>query len=422
MEILMRRKHLVVCLNAFCVALLSASPAFTQTPSDEATTEAKAAAPVAHVYVQTNEGINAYDAAADGKLTLIKGSPFQTAGAWMEASNGKYLFSFDANNHVRTYAIESNGAIGKQVSEIDAQDYSGADCSGTAEPPGVFRGVLDHTGKSLYVQIFGYALIEGGVQAVCSAYQSYQVSASGKLTFNGAYIWSAGCCDGYQNLTLTGNDHFVYGLNSGGAVPAIQYFVREPNGALNNFNGSAETPPSPPASTPFGEATWTWQPNLVEADPFGHVGVLGIFQGDTPQGDISSGRKLVSYTVGPTGDLVTNNTYAELATLAVYPEVLNMSPSGKFLAAGGEGQGQGGGLQIFHFNGAAPITAYSGALTNASEIDAIHWDNNNHLYAVGIDDRLYVYTVTAKEITKAPGSPYRFKGGLEGEGLIVLPK
>lgn len=403
------------------VSLLTAGTAFTQTPSDEAKTEAAASTPVAYVYVQAVEGVNVYDAASDGKLTLVKGSPFQIGGSYIEAANGKYLFTFDSA-HVYSYAVESKGTIGKQVDEVDVQNYDGADCSGEPSWTGTSRGVLDHTGKSFYVQIFGYAIVEGGEQAVCSAYQSYQVSSSGRLTFNGSYIWPGSCCSGQQNLTFTGSDKFVYGLNASTATPVIQYFVRESNGTLEDFNGSEENPPSPPTSTSLGKATWeAWQPMLVDADPNGHAVVMGIFEGTTPEGAISSGRKIASYTVGSTGDLTTTNTYAELVTPAIYPTVFNFSPSGSFLAAAGGGIGQGGGLQIFHWNGSKAVTAYSGALTNSGDVEEIHWDNNNHLYAATDDNKIYVYTVTSSEIKQATGSPYSFSGG-GGAGMIVVPK
>src|SRR5580658_8896650 len=88
---------------AACLALLAAVPAFTQTASDEATSEANPAAPVAHVYVQTHQGVDVFDAAADGKLTLIKGSPFATTGQ-MAGSNGKYLISV-GTRYLHTYTI-----------------------------------------------------------------------------------------------------------------------------------------------------------------------------------------------------------------------------------------------------------------------------------------------------------------------------
>jgi hypothetical protein len=62
------------------------------------------------------------------------------------------------------------------------------------------------------------------------------------------------------------------------------------------------------------------------------------------------------------------------------------------------------GLQVFHFNGADPVTPYTKALTK-SQIYQIRWDNNDHLYALG-GPGLYVYTITPTSIAEAPGSPY----------------
>ncbi len=415
-----------------CLALLPAGPAFTLPPSAEAAPEATAPAPVAHVYVQMSGKLYIYDAAANGALTPVKGSPLSTTGTWIEAARASYLFSFD-DHRVHVNAIESNGAIGKQVDEVDTQDYDGADCSHSADGSATYRGVLDHTGKSLYVQIFGYATnYDGSISAVCSAYQFFQVSDSGKLTFNGAYVWPSSCCgEVSQNLTFTGNDRFAYGMDTGlaGAAPSISFFARESNGALGNINDSAETPPAPPLKdTDEGPIVgWDWQPAAIDADPFGHVAVLGNFQGESSIGTVisDSGDKLASFTVKSNGDLVTSNTYAELATPGIAPYAMNMSPSGKFLAIGGQSEGSSGKeLQVFHFNGAAAITPFGGPFGDAAStvpyILTVRWDNNNHLYAAG-EDRLYVYTVTESGITGAPGSPYKFDGALSGAGLIVIP-
>ena len=98
----------------------------------------------------------------------------------------------------------------------------------------------------------------------------------------------------------------------------------------------------------------------------------------------------------------------------VGPSSLNLSPSGKLLAVAGAG------LQIFHFNGAAPITPYSAVLTTA-EIDRIHWDNNNHLFALSDKtNKLYVFTVTPTTITKVVGSPFAIPA--TPNALIVVPK
>jgi hypothetical protein len=36
--------------------------------------------PVTHVYVQTSKGVNLYNAASNGRLTLVEGSPFKISG------------------------------------------------------------------------------------------------------------------------------------------------------------------------------------------------------------------------------------------------------------------------------------------------------------------------------------------------------
>jgi hypothetical protein len=91
-----------------------------------------------------------------------------------------------------------------------------------------------------------------------------------------------------------------------------------------------------------------------------------------------------------------------------------MSPSGKYLAVGGST-----GLQIFHFNGANPITKFTGRLTS-SPINQVYWDNSNHLFAISSSaGRLFVYTVTTAGAKAAPGSPHAIANL---QNLIVLPK
>jgi hypothetical protein len=78
-----------------------------------------------------------------------------------------------------------------------------------------------------------------------------------------------------------------------------------------------------------------------------------------------------------------------------------------------------GGLQIFHFNGASPITAYTGLLTK-DEIDQCFWDNNNHLYAIShASGKLFVFTVTPTSNKQAAGSPYSISAP---QDLVVQPK
>jgi putative alpha-1,2-mannosidase len=102
---------------------------------------------------------------------------------------------------------------------------------------------------------------------------------------------------------------------------------------------------------------------------------------------------------------------------------MNMSPTGNLLAIGGETSFDGGpttGLEVFHFNGAGPITPYSAVLTSAP-INQIHWDKNNHLYALSDStNKLYVYTVTPTTITKVAGSPFTVASP-GANALVVVP-
>jgi hypothetical protein len=93
---------------------------------------------------------------------------------------------------------------------------------------------------------------------------------------------------------------------------------------------------------------------------------------------------------------------------------MSMAPSGKLLAVGGTG-----GMQVFHFNGARPVTHYTKLLTK-NEIDQMFWDNANHLYAISTKaSKLYVFTITPTSWIQAPGSPHKIASP---QSIAVLPK
>src|SRR5258708_34583385 len=86
--------------------------------------------------------------------------------------------------------------------------------------------------------------------------------------------------------------------------------------------------------------------------------------------------QLAVYSVDSSGNLTTTSTYQNMpAVLTQGAQTYWMSPTGKYLAVGGAG------LQIFHFNGANPITKFTGLLTTAT-IDKGYWDKANHLYGI----------------------------------------
>jgi hypothetical protein len=130
---------------------------------------------------------------------------------------------------------------------------------------------------------------------------------------------------------------------------------------------------------------------------------------------------LASYTIAYNGNLSYDGA---MLKPAINPTSMEITPQGNLLAVGGAFSDPlhaeyGPGLQVFHFNGANPITAYSGILTTAP-INAVLWDSNNHLYALSNSTKkLYAYTVTSSSITAAPGSPYIIAS--TPNALVVVP-
>jgi len=399
---------------ALSFALLTAVPAFTQTPTPEPTPEATAAAPAAYVYVQTHQGVDVFDAASDGKLTPIKGSPFASTGQ-MGGNNGKYLISI-GTDYIHTYTIESNGAVGKQASEIDTQGYSGVECGNTTG----LAPLLDHSGKYLYVQLSG---IFNSGSVACVAWQSYEIESGGTLKFLGSidYNGSEGH-DATPTLgpTVSSNDKFAYGIfdQFGGYSTTSFSTLTRTAGALEVTENFTEKDPATDAN--LADGPWAYFPFLVQADPTSHLAVLLVNTSFSSCCDVYGSEQLASYTINDTtGGISSTNTWEDMPT----PEItnignMNMSTSGKLLAVSGNP-----GLQIFHFNGASPITKYSALLLPAVEIDQLAWDNQNHLYALSSSSGdLYVYTATPTGISEVSGSPYKVENAYGLNGLVVVPK
>jgi len=396
-----------------CLALLSAAPVFTQTLSAEAVPEAATTAPVTHVYVQTTDGVNVFDSTAAGKLTLVKGSPFSTTGQ-MEGINGAYLLSV-GTDYLHSYKIESSGALGPQASQINTQSYGGAQCGNTAGA----GAALDHTGHYFFVQLYG-ASYNGGEDFTCAAWQTYKVETNGEFTFLGdnelGYGFDSSSLDSTMP-TISSNDKFTYGVYYTAFAPVFAPFKLSSNGVLeanSNFTYNNPTPDPSPAGSDNN-----YFPTSMAADPAGHVAISMIQSFATPYPGPAA--QLASFTIGSNGSLTTTNAYADMPVLWGSVDTtstfnLRMSPSGKLLAVAGTG------LQVFHFNGAAPITKYSAVLLPAVQIDQLAWDNNNHLFALSYETgELYVYTVTPTSISEVSGSPYSVKDAYGLKGLIVVP-
>ena len=378
------------CMLTFCLTVLPAGPAFTQNPSSEASPAATvSASDVAHVYVGTHKGVYLYNAAANGKLTLVSGSPFKTTGLII-GSNGAYLISL-GTYYVHSYPVASNGAVKKQVSAIDTRNYYGNGyCEGGDNSGGTIGlASLNHSGHNLYVV---FPLDTG----VCAAsIQTYNITKSGDLTFNDGIMTGGDAGSGlYQAPTITANDTFAYAAGD-------FYCCGQPGGFSGYKLGSKGEMQNWTFNMSFNVSPDQYSPLYVTADPTNHLAAIMALDEEESFGP----GQLASYTVDGQGNLSTTATAENMPYPEVDPSILNISPSGKFVAVAGSS-----GVQVFHFNGPSPITHYSGVLTTAP-IDAIQWDNSNHLYALSNSTgKLYVYTITPTSITEAYGSPYKITG------------
>jgi 6-phosphogluconolactonase (cycloisomerase 2 family) len=365
-------------------AQVKSSPTDTSNPI-EASSSPASSSPAAYVYVSSSPSsgktqINAYSAASSGSLTAVSGSPFSTSGVSYIALNGKWLFGTNGVD-IDSFSIASNGAL-KQVDSY------------TAEPNGgVVNLFLDHTGTSLYADYY----------TTNNDYLQYSINnTTGQLTYVGDL--SGGPSIG-SVTSFIGDNAFAYSSSCYHFTPSIYGVQRSSNGTLTwlNTNPPYPTPPSGDFYCPY----------LAAADPTNHLAVaIQPFNGNW----VSQGPyQLATYTADSSGNLTTSSTSSNMPSVSVNG-ITNywMSPSGKYLAVAGTS-----GMQIFHFNGANPITKYTGLLVT-KQVDQMFWDNQNHLYALSRSaGKLYVFTVTSTSVTQASGSPHSITNP---EYLIVLPR
>ena len=375
----MRSISLIACLTALVTGM------------------AVAQSPVAYVYVAEDypsatatSPITAYAASSTGQLTPIPGSPFTQTSGVMAGDNGSHFITVDRNytttdQYLRVYNVGSNGVIGSEVSKQDLHQWCGND--GGAE--------FDHTGQFVYV-------IDDN--SCGGSYQSFALSKTGQLTFVGSLSEQ----DPMATLPVfSGNDQFAYTFTpaQGSQAPCPNYTFlgmgRESSGALDNA-GITVTGPTPPAgyqAFPAGQV-------LLTDDPTNHLASYVQFSDASCGG---SGGGLASYTVQSNGDLVSTNTYQNVAQLAGYlapSGIMKLNRAGNVLAVA-----VGTGVQFFHFNGANPITTFTGVIgtstSSGDSISTMSWDSSNHLYAIdNKSGELHVFTVTSSGVVEAPGSPY----------------
>jgi hypothetical protein len=366
---------------------------------------AQVSAQVADVYISldnnnTTYQVYGYAVSSTGKLTAIKGSPFTTPGN-MVGSNGSHFITI-GTEYVYSSAVAANGAIGEQVSEINTQNYTGATC-GTQTAGGRTNPVagLDQTGQNVYVPL-------SSVDApACNATQTFKVGKTGTLTFLGATIYAQGgpspTTAGYATLpSLLGNNKFAFNQLSvtGNCAGGIRAFARESTGTLNNISFT-ETDPTPQPNEYEGYLSTS----LITADAANHLAIVvnptTISDPTTKCFGRASEEQLASYTVNSQGDLTSTNTYKNMPVIANGAYDVKIDPTGNFVAVA-----LATGVQVYHFNGAKPITPFTGVIATTNYIFQLGWDDHGHLYAQdGVSGEMHVYNVTSSKVEETKGSP-----------------
>jgi hypothetical protein len=378
------------------IATLCTTAASSQT--SESGVEASlsnSSSPVAFVYLSNEIGssstyeVTGFAAAANGKLSAIPGSPF-SANLQNTAVNGKYLFGVTPNSvYIDSYKIEPDGALSFDKATNLAKYNACGESIGLG---------FDHSGSTLY-----NLELEG--DCANNLYESFSVNEStGALNHVQNFDGSPGF---QQNLVFSGNNVYGYGVSCYHDDFGFFGFKRNSNGSLTALNINP--------ALPAAKANDAYCPLVVAADPANHLAFGFQAYTDLPYGPTVGAPQLGTYTIGSSGNITTTSTYKNMPAVSTGTIIdINMSPSGKLLAVGGSK-----GLQVFHFNGASPLTHFTGLLTS-EDIEQVGWDNSNHLYALSVTHgKLFVFTVTPSSVSQAPGSPYTVH---RPWGFIIQPK
>ena len=348
---------------------------------------AQSTSTVANVYIQIQgpEGaVYGFNASSTGKLSAIPGSPFKL-GTEIVGSNKSQFFTL-GHTLIHSYGIASNGAIQAQLSQIPVFDYSGSSCGDPTQ--GSDDAVLDHTGKYIYV------MLQASGYTMCTAYQSYLVNNDGSFSFDGDTDLSLVSGGAGDLPSILGNESYAYADQI--SVGPIG-FQRESSGTLELFDMNNPTFPD------SSEYSIIPRP---DASPVGNYVVLQVY----PNGGGNNPAQLGSFTVDAQGNLSSTNNPDSMPKTMLGVLDTTFSPSGNLFAVGAD-DGQSGGIQIFNFNGASPLTLNT-TLLSGTPIDQVAWDSSNHLYAISTStNTLYVFTVTPTSVTEdtswSIGAPYK---------------
>jgi hypothetical protein len=324
----------------------------------------------AHVYVASATGVSVY-------TTSMTKIGFYTLPGSMIGSTGTRFITLE-DNTLRAYAILANGGIGVETNSVDTALAGGGTC-----------GISPVGAKIVGTDV--YVLRNEG----CGVVQ----------TFTSALVFK-----GWADLGLGPDSGLVGTASLPDTASTFAYILTSPEqdiccwptGLVVENGGSLVTINQNVFDTGLG------YPQQI-ATVGTHLGThLAAAMQLLP--NEGTGLQLASYTIGSQGDLTSTNTPEDMPAVG-WVTGMALSPSGTVLAVS-----VSTGVQFFHFNGAEPLTPFTGIIGSSGYITSMAW-SGFELYAVnGASGKVHVYTVTTKVKEDLEDEP---QGAVEALAVFV---
>jgi hypothetical protein len=353
------------------------------------------AAPVAYAFVSTASPNNVETLAvsSSGSFTHV-GTASSPTTIYHMSTNGKFVFGIDDASNIYTYSIGPTGAL-TLVATTNAGEY----VSGFSSAYSIPLTQVDPQGATIYTMV--------GTSQTDWFLESFKIESNGMLQFlgktyadpnalnqirfvqNGVYAFTDGCYNTAPGASFTTDSNDISDL---------VVYERGSTGLLSYLATSNDPPTS--------EGGEDYCAGANANDPTDHVAVA--FTTFYPAGDdIVGGTSLGTYTVQ--GTPTTTSNYDNMPITSVTASAMSIDPTGKLLAVVGAGA-----FDVFHFNGANPITKYTGEIKTSGANRFVAWDKSSHMYML-TDHSVDIYNATPTTFTEL--KPWEFTAPY---GMIVL--
>ena len=361
-------------------------------------TASAAAAPVAYAFVSTGNpnNVSTLAVSSTGSFTHV-GTASSPTTIYHLSVTKKFLFGIDNMSNIYTYSISSSGAL-KLVATTNAGQY----VPGFSPQYSAAVTQVDAAGATIYTMV--------GASQSDWYLESFKIETNGELQFlgtsyadpnalnqirfvqGGQFAMTDGCYNTAPGASFTTDSN---------DIDDIVTYKHESNGFLTYVGTSNDTPTA--------QSPYEYCAGLNASDSSNHLAV-GFTIFNPPGDDIEPGMALGTYTVDTSGTPSTTSDYENMPVTSVFdPYSMSIDPTGKILAVGGNGS-----FQLYHFNGANPVTQYSGVIKTYDLIRNIAWDKSSHMYLL-TDHSVDIYNISTTSYTEL--KPWEFT---DPYSMIVL--